>query len=651
MIMDPVAKAAGSRLLFPVQPEPHETLLGFVVRCLGRNHLGAPVNFMRSVGLDIGVKGDLLSRLQTELPGIAQALSMPLEALAGLWGAEPVSESGKRRLGGVFLRPALVEQAKLRVPPSIGAESSDDARWMIRPIGFCSTRWELLVDRCPGRWCGKVLTWPRADSLHLCRHCGTPVSAAPRLRIPARHRPLLQWMMSLFSDDVTLREAAMRRVPAHFRVTSETEVFELLYAFRHASMLLAGAREDMPGSPDDDQVTHWVAAARFLLEYPRSRWDVLQTSKVGEVSALHGALKRVARNSRVPIVWSELEQIIAEELHPPRHLLQIESARVTKLTARGAADRLGVPTAAVMKLVQAERLLPYRTAGHDRKHRYFIEEDVEHLRHRLQERRSWHWFKRQTNIPTIAIEQLIALGHMKECGDEDVTTLYGKRNFDFRTIEHLLREFRNWPVLTSQGIIPLEQVFMGVGAREKPWGPVLGAALNRTLPGCIANVGTYNEPSYGVTKLVATELIMGGSKAMPWFNFNQEDYGPLARDWYSPGEVGSYLNCSAVDVSFLREQGHLLPRADEHNRRYDRAEVHEFALKWMNTREAAARLGVSPRDVWRVLESYLLEAPLGRGFCERDELEPIVDLEVEARRRESIYRERPFRVAGIEEAP
>ncbi|MNR64840.1 hypothetical protein D3C85_1876270 [compost metagenome] len=60
----------------------------------------------------------------------------------------------------------------------------------------------------------------------------------------------------------------------------------------------------------------------------------------------------------------------------------------------------------------------------------------------------------------------------------------------------------------------------------------------------------------------------------------------------------------------------------------------------MNTREAAARLGVLPRHVWRELEPYCVRRSLGRGFHKRDELEPIVELEVEAYRLKAMRPER-----------
>lgn len=84
-----IANVPLPRLLFPVEPQPNETLLGFVVRCVERNRLGTPVSFMRAVGLELKAKGDFLNRLQAELPALAQALSMRVASLDGLWGTEP----------------------------------------------------------------------------------------------------------------------------------------------------------------------------------------------------------------------------------------------------------------------------------------------------------------------------------------------------------------------------------------------------------------------------------------------------------------------------------------------------------------------------------------------------------------------------------
>lgn len=44
-----IANVSLPRLLFPVEPQPNETLLGFVVRCVERNRLGTSHSCGRSV--------------------------------------------------------------------------------------------------------------------------------------------------------------------------------------------------------------------------------------------------------------------------------------------------------------------------------------------------------------------------------------------------------------------------------------------------------------------------------------------------------------------------------------------------------------------------------------------------------------------------
>ena len=85
-----------------------------------------------------------------------------------------------------------------------------------------------------------------------------------------------------------------------------------------------------------------------------------------------------------------------------------------------------------------------------------------------------------------------------------------------------------------------------------------------------------------------------------------------------------YLNCSAVDISWLRERHLLMPRKWISPTIYDRAEVEFFGSQWMTTREAAARLEVEPRGLWRLIEAHPVEPGLGRGFYPRSDLEGVV---------------------------
>lgn len=444
--------------------------------------------------------------------------------------------------------------------------------------------------------------------------------------------------MSLFSWDEATHQAAVRRVPPYFRVETATEVFELLLAFRHA-FRVSGAEpaEEIADVMEDEgeqgDWRNWVSAARFMLEHPRSHWDILQKTASRERAAFRLAFKRIAHNSNVPIVRSELSRINLDAGHLPTRPLGRGWLPSPEMNSNAAAKALGVTPGGLKQLVEAKVLTPLRTRGPKGGINLYAEADIDALKAKRSKGLSSVWFRELSALPEIAVEQLVALGHLEVSHDPISAVLHGDRRFRIDTAEPLLQKLCNVPGCTDDGgWIALTEAFMGVGGREKPWGPVLGAWLAGTLPGGLADSAFFARPKLCVSDTVARSLVMGGPSVTPWFDFKPEQYGDLRRDWLSPGEAAVYLNCSAVEISFLLERSHLRPLPGEGRNRYDRSQVKEFACTWMNTREAAARLGVAPRDVWRELEPYCIQRSLGRGFHKREELEPIVELEVELRR-------------------
>jgi hypothetical protein len=612
---------AGKSLLFPVEPTAGETLLSYLVRCVERNHLQSPVQFLRQAEIDLSISGDLMGRLQRSLPVIEMLLGVPAHALAQLWGAEPLDELGRRRLGGVFLRPHLIDQARRRVRPGLTKLDGDQAIWMLRHFDFCPISWDILIGSCPNKFCGKPLTWPRADSLRECRHCREPLVSARPDKVAKRLRPNLRWLADLFDEKAEVRLAAMRRVPAALPVHCETDVYEFVLAIVRALQLMSDVGPDVEGAA----VGHWALceAVSFVLEYPKSRWDLHQRSP-GERDKLYGVLARISRDTAVPVVRQALTEILSD--CPPMLLKQDRRPPPGELTSRGAASVLGVPPGEVGRLVDAGFLTPLSTSGTRRKQYLFDASFVEDMRAELTAGMSARHAAQLLGLPLYAIPQLLALNVLQSQPSELSMFLRGDHRVRVEDLEAIADWISALPLVPpAREWVSLSEAFTAVGGRDKPWATVIKAALSQELPGGLAFTGSYYERGkLSMARLAAREFVAGGPSSRSPLAFCYEASGCVAPASMTPGEVMDYLNCSAVEISWLRERDLLTPQKWSSPARYDRTSVETFGRQWMSTREAAARLEVEPRGLWRLIETYPIEPGLGRGFYLRSDLESVV---------------------------
>lgn len=613
---------SGRRLLFPVEPTAGETLLSYLVRCVERNHLQSPVQFLRQAEIDLSISGDLLSRLQRSLSVLATVLGVPHETLAKLWGSEPLDELGRRRLGGVFLRPHLIDQARRWVRPGLTKLDGDQAIWMLRHFDFCPISWDILLRSCPNRFCGKPLTWPRADTLRRCRHCREPLASAGQEKVAKRYRAALSWLTSLFDENAETRRAAMLRVPTALPLRSETDVYEFVLAIVRARQLLGGA------SPDETEASVGHQAlfdgASFVLDYPRSRWDLRQERSPGARDNLYGILARIARDTAVPVVRNALMDILVDS--PLVLLRQDRRPPPGELTSRGAASLLGVPPGDVKRLVEAGFLSPLSSSGTQRKQYLFDYGIVEEMRTELTAGMSARRAAQLLGMPVYIIPQLMALNMLRPQPSKVSMFLRGDPRVCTEGVETLAHWLETLPVVApSREWVSLSEAFMAVGGRDKPWGPVLKAVLLGELPcGLVLASSPYQGDVLSIARITARAFVAGGPASQSPLAFSYQTLGVGGPPLMTPGEVMDYLNCSAVEISWLRERGLLVPREWTSSTSYDRVGVEDFGRRWMSTREAAARLEVEPRGLWRVIEAYPIEPGLGRGFYSRSDLENVV---------------------------
>lgn len=239
----------------------------------------------------------------------------------------------------------------------------------------------------------------------------------------------------------------------------------------------------------------------------------------------------------------------------------------------------------------------------------------------------WERFVAATKLPAIAIEQLLALGWLSLDSDPVVRLAYGPRSLRRDEAEAFVKALETLPVNELAGYASLSAIFRGVGGREKPWAPVLARGLEGSLPGGLRWIAAAGKLQLAMDERVARALIMGGPESRSPYRFERRQYGDQGRDWFEPHEVETYLNCTAQDVSWLRQRDYLKPEPRTERTRYLRDAVEALGRRFMSSREAAARLGALPKDLWLLLEAYGDVPSIGQGFHDRASLERLLRLE------------------------
>lgn len=613
-------------MLFPLSPVREETLLGFLIRNVEHNLLPGPSPILDELDVYLGLKSDCLGHLAGKLPLLAEIFGRPLQEISLLWGGEPLS-GGRRRLGGVWLRPSMVSSSRRRLPATFAPGSADRAIWMVRNLGFCRDSWEFLVDRCPRPWCGHPLTWNSAKSLDRCGFCGASIGEAKRQIVPARERAALKWLTDLFSEDEEEVERSLQKIPPTFELENATDAYELINALVKPMRAICGSKQNGAKAT----TAQLSKACEFVLDFPRSYWDLEQLNEEVRRDFRH-RIELVTKYTAQAVVQNELQRL----LHYGRarsHSRYAPSKEPEWLSLGMAARRLSVQKTDVRSLIDRGFLQARNGGGGDiRRHSAILRSDVTDLNRRVRERLSWRQFCSESGLPQIALEQLLACGSLRAADDPVVAELFGDRQLERSSAESLLA-LCGTPLLEEgeSDWLPLSRVMQGVGGREKPWARVIQAGLTGDLPGGFRRERKGRElVHFTVHPITASRLIMGGPSAVTPFNFQDGDFGVHWRPDLSPGETELHLNCTAQDIAWLRSRKLLVPiNARGQPTRYARLNVEALGRQLVTSREIAARLGLKPVDVWQHLQGLASGGAFGQGFFSRELVEPLLHTRID----------------------
>lgn len=585
------------RVLFPLVPEPGESLHGFIARTAAWNFIERPFKILRRAG--VTQHKDLARAVAERLPQVAANLGVQEAKLQSLLLLGGCHHGDELEYHGIKLRRLNLDTRARRVSPEgLRISAHHRANWHIAPIPFCPEGWDELIDQCPS--CDERLGWSRALGVTVCEHCEFDIREAVSEAVPDKRRAELEPLGLLISPRPTWRRAALDRLPPELGIHDASSAFEVVLACSRAR-----SAPTLHWRGRKETINDLAWATGLVFGFPGSVCDLPQPAD-NEVRAAFSvrlnSLSLGADGERSRAIHRILEAA-EPRLHGTSRLKAIREDR-RKITLSMAGRKLGLTNQQVRSLVEAKAFPSSVARGDQRKLEWFCPEEVNRFASLLINRMSAVEFSRTNGLPEEGIEQLISLGLIQVCdfnwGLIGCTGLQVTR----ASAEKLVKDVASRLALPDSAApaISLVDLFTAVGAQPKPWGQFIAATLDGMLPTRLAchPSGSYRFQDLVVSAEFGRKFIAGAYPEL----LRLPPIAPSldATRGFSRLEIERHLNCFPRDVSYLIARGRirLLPGT----RKYARLDVEALAFRLISSREISWRWRVSPSFRERLHRDY-----------------------------------------------
>lgn len=467
----------------PQTPIEGESLLSLIARTTLENELPNITTILRDVGQLHRNRVVDVMRMDVDVAGLAAILGQDIQIVRSL-RAQDVGRGFTHYLGSVLRTTDVHTRGRRFAPASLAKDTVPfyRASWLIRTFPICVETWQVLRTTCE---CGAIQTWSTVSSLVLCNSCGEDLRELQAPLLSEDHRPGLQFLADILFGDETCRGEAMAQLPLGLQGLDPGEVYELaLVMARIVDPTMPNPRERIWREDPGRLARALSTAGPLLTRWPETPWLALEAAgntksmlpRCEPLKALYRVLNGDHASKIAPAAKLELDgirlRLTLENDEPGGDLIDLTAAseilRVGKRKVRAtrASGHLGVHF-----LIRRGEVLPA-----------YSRREVESIAATV----NWPSAAvagKRIGLPPYGVEQLCAISEIVwakapyrtlQAGlriqTESVETLSGRLRASACTFDRLPRP------------VPLSAVMRGIGGREKPWGPVLSALLNRRWP-------------------------------------------------------------------------------------------------------------------------------------------------------------------------
>ena len=604
----------GASILFPLEPELDESIRGYLARTAEWNCFDSRTDLLRLSGITY-VRRDLSDRIAAEISAVSAVLGIRSGALRRI--LNPMIDGNPEVVdyfGMPFQRRRLEIKNRRVSPASLRASAHHRARWQIRLLPFCSESWEYLIDTCPSEACGKPLRWGDCLEIDRCEHCEFDLKTATVPCVQLSHRGVLGFVADLLHPSAEMRAAAVSRLPEPLNSVPPGEVFDLLCVLTRLM-----TPDHLKSTSAPLETSYLVRAAQALLDYPVTFDKIAREESERDALPFFVRLRRRAKEKSSlhrALILSMVDR--AETIHqgPARSLKRLEEKG--EWTFHRSATWLGLKLSEFQKVVSAGLATPSPRRGPLRDLRWIRSSEVHAVGIRLRRRLSPSEFVQSYGLPLAGVEQLVSLDLINVCTEPVVQVLYPGFELDRVSVLDFVDQLGEVLAPPLPDSVALEDVFHGIGGREKPWGAVLGAAFAGEIPGGLGLEEDANLrfERLTISKQFAREFLSGRYPGLLNLPPRSGSLGSPAD--FTRMEAARYLNCFPRDLEFLLAGGHLSMNA--YGRTIRRREVEELGRELISPREISWRWRVSPSMRDGLISAQGIDSVLGT-FCSRQRIE------------------------------
>lgn len=591
MAFDIKRRSRGASILFPLEPMLDESIRGYLARVADWNCFESRTDLLRFANLAIA--RDLSDRIAAEVSSLSRVLGIGGASLQRILqptvGGNP---EVVEYFGRPFLRRRFEFDARRISPASLSHSPHHRARWQIRLLPYCPESWEYLIDQCPAPACGKPLRWPECLQIDRCEHCEFDLRQARPGMVPQDLRDVLSLVGDLLHPTRALNAKALARLPQPFRDVAPHDLFEVLH------ILVRSLTPDNKEAAVSAEVAaiQLALAAQVLLDYPATIDRVAQEGSTEVDPRVFPLFLRVRRRGRGKDGIQKALLLSIADRAEAMHYGPIRVPRSREEDGEWTFDRsaawLGISHSEFSKVIAAGLAQPSPRRGRIRHVGWIRPSEVQPLAIGLRQHMTAAEFVQSYDLPLSGMEQLVSLGFLKPCTEPIVNLLYPGFQLDRTSVLRFVDLVAGVLTPPLPDDVALEDVFHGIGGREKPWAAVIEGALDGYIPG-----GLGMEPNarlrfqrLTIPRKFAWDLLAGRHPGMLALPARSGLLAPPAG--LSRIETQRYLNCSPRDLTWLLSKGHLV--ADGNGQSVRRAEVEAWGADFISAREISWRWRVSP---------------------------------------------------------